>query len=166
MLKSVFFLGGLLLLSRRFLSVVENEVKLVHGARHDLVIEIEKDYIYFEKQYTKSNFGIVFDFDFLFSNLDISICCTWWEKFLTSNFVFLHFPSEPCSSLTVQSTTAQIDDDEISLTQKHNKCNHDNEQKDISHFPWGHISTLLYVTWCSGLRSGPTVTAHPAQPTV
>ena len=106
MLKSVFFLGGLLLLSRRFLSVVENEVKLVHGARHDLVIEIEKDYIYFEKQYTKSNFGIVFDFDFLFSNLDISICCTWCEKFLTSNFVFLHFPSEPCSSLTVQSTTA------------------------------------------------------------
>ena len=67
MLKSGFFLGGLLLLSRRFLSVVENEVKLVHGARHDLVIEIEKDYIYFEKQYTKSNFGIVFDFVFLFS---------------------------------------------------------------------------------------------------
>ena len=50
MLKSVFFLGGLLLLSRRFLSVVENEVKLVHGARNNLVIEIEIDYIYFYDQ--------------------------------------------------------------------------------------------------------------------
>ena len=47
--------------------MVENEVKLVHGARNNLVIEIEKDYIYFEKQYTKSNFGIVFDIVFLFS---------------------------------------------------------------------------------------------------
>ena len=67
--NGVFFLERLPLLSRGFLSVVENEVKLVHGARNDLVIEIEIDYIYFYDQLTRSYFDIVFDFVF-FSNLD------------------------------------------------------------------------------------------------